>query len=180
MGRRLRVASFVGVVVLLVAAAVGLAGLQLPGPGPFGPLRRGPSGQRIGEMHFAPGGSDMNYSLYGDHCELHGDKMLCLFLCTAHTGTAKEWSSQKAWMENYATDQFGEKHYKTGAFSERAREPAVVRDAGRRGSDLLCAGVREWGAGDNPAQHYQPAGGDSRIAGAVANPQIIVFATRFR
>jgi hypothetical protein len=105
-----------GVALLLIASSVGLTGMQLPGPGPFGPLRRGPSGQRIGEMHFAPGGSDMNYSLYGDHCELHGDKLLCLFLFTAHTGTAKEWSSQKAWMENYATDQFGEKHYKSGAF----------------------------------------------------------------
>lgn len=98
---------------LLLASVVIVAQTQQPSAGPFGPLHKGPS-KHVGEIRFAPAGID--YSLYGDHCEISDDKFLCLFTFDAHKGAAKEWAADQSWIANYAVDQFGEKHSKIGAY----------------------------------------------------------------
>lgn len=108
------------------------AGLSSQATSPFGPFRKGPS-RRIGEMKFAPEGSGLNYSLYGDHCEIRGDRFLCLFVFQAHLGAPREWTSEKAWMKNYAIDQFGEKHYKIAAYflsTRGVQQPTATVGAG--------------------------------------------------
>jgi hypothetical protein len=83
-------------------------------PGGFGPFRVGPS-KSIAGLRFAPP-SGFIYTLDGDHCEIKDERILCLFVFAQHQGPPKEWQAKDAWIENVAKDQFGEQHYKTGAF----------------------------------------------------------------
>jgi hypothetical protein len=79
----------------------------------FGSFRKGP-GRRVGEIRFSPPG--FIYSLVGDHCEIGQERILCLFTFEQHQGNQHEWAAKDAWVENFAVDQFGERHYKTSAF----------------------------------------------------------------
>jgi hypothetical protein len=104
-----------GIALLLIASSTALVSPQQQRLGPFGPFRIGP-GRHVGEIRWAPDGSGLDYSLFGDHCEISQDKFLCLFVFDAHQGNPKEWPAKKAWMENYAVDETGEKHSKISAF----------------------------------------------------------------
>jgi len=121
-----------GITAFMLTAAVILVQAQQPSSGAFGPLHKGPSKQ-VGEIHFAT--DNFDYSLYGDHCEIHEDKFLCLFTTAAHRGAAREWPAEKSWWENYAVDQFGEKHARVGSYY-----------LSTRGNQQSAATV---GAGDN-------------------------------
>jgi hypothetical protein len=117
-GKRMR--AILGAAFLLIASSAALGGLQPQQSTPFGPLHTGP-GKRVGDIRFEPKGSGFSYSLVGDHCEIVKDKLYCLLSFEQHLGSVKEWPAKDAWVENYALDQFGEKHYKVSAFCLSAR-----------------------------------------------------------
>jgi hypothetical protein len=120
-------------------------GSQLGTPGGFGPFRIGPSGKNIGGLRFVPP-SGFIYTLDGDHCEIKDERILCLFVLEQHQGPSKEWQAKDAWIENVAKDQFGEQHYKTGAFFLSKR--GVRQDVMTLSPGDLIFFAQEFEAGD--------------------------------